>query len=150
LGKASRLEHAFATQNIPHQALSSGLDFRQFCGLFQVSAQTPLTAVSPAFGAILESIEDLKTRPISESELNQAKAVVLYNHRANMETETGLADQVTTVELFDLARDFLSSFPSGRAALSGKSPGGGKELSKQHPNLGRGCRREPKREGRIG
>ncbi len=29
-----------------------------------------------------------------------------------MEAETGLADQVTTVELFDLARDFLSSFPS--------------------------------------
>jgi len=118
LGKASRLEHAFATQNIPHQTLSSGLDFRQFCGLFQVSAQTPLTAVSPAFGAILESIEDLKTRPISESELNQAKAVVLYNHRANMETETGLADQVTTVELFDLARDFLSSFPSRVEQLS--------------------------------
>ena len=112
LGKASRLEQAFAKQNIPHQALSSGLEFRQVCGWFQVSAQTPLTAVSAAFAAILESIEDLKTRPISESELSQAKAAVLSNHRANMETETGLADQVTTVELFDLARDFLSSFPS--------------------------------------
>jgi zinc protease len=71
-----------------------------------------LTAVSAAFGAILESIEDLKTRPISEMELSQAKAAVLSNHRANMGTETGLANQVTTAELFDLARDFLSSFPS--------------------------------------
>ena len=112
LGKTSRLEQAFAKQNIPHQALSSGLEFRQLCGLFQVSAQTPLTAVSSAFAAILVSIEDLKTRPISETELSQAKAAVLSNHRASMETETGLADQVTTVELFDLARDFLSSFPS--------------------------------------
>jgi zinc protease len=112
LGKDSRLERAFAKQNIPYQALSSGLEFRQACGWFQVSAQTPLTAVSGAFAAILESIEDMKTRPISETELNQAKAAVLSNHRANMEAETGLADQVTTVELFDLARDFLSAFPS--------------------------------------
>jgi zinc protease len=112
LGKDSRLERAFAKQNIPYQALSSGLEFRQACGWFQVSAQTPLTAVSGAFAAILESIEDMKTRPISETELNQAKAAVLSNHRANMEAETGLANQVTTVELFDLARDFLSAFPS--------------------------------------
>src|SRR4030095_4321069 len=77
LGKDSRLERAFAKQNIPYQALSSGLEFRQACGWFQVSAQTPLTAVSGAFAAILESIEDMKTRPISETELNQAKAAVL-------------------------------------------------------------------------
>jgi len=112
LGKTSRLEHAFAKRNIPHQALGSGLEFTQVCGLFQVSAQTPLTAVSSAFAAILESIEDLKTRPISETELSQAKAAVLSNHRASIETETSLADQVTSVELFDLARDFVSSFPS--------------------------------------
>jgi zinc protease len=112
LGKASRLEQAFTKQNIPYQALGSAVEFKQACGWFQVSAQTPLTAVSAAFAAILESVEDLKTRPISEAELSQAKSAVLSNHRANSETETGLADQVTSVELFDLARDFLSSFSS--------------------------------------
>jgi zinc protease len=112
LGKASRLEQAFTKQNIPHQALTSGLEFKQACGWFQVSAQTPLTALSAAFAAMLESIADLKTRPVSETELLQAKSVVLSNHRTNLETDTGLADQVTSVELFDLARDFLSSFPS--------------------------------------
>jgi zinc protease len=112
LGKASRLEQAFIKQNIPHQALGSALEFRQACGWFQVSAQTPLTAVSAAFAAILESIEDLKTRPISESELGLAKFAVLSKHQASLETETGLANQITAVELFDLARDFLSSFPS--------------------------------------
>ena len=112
LGKASRLEQAFAKQNIPHQALGSGLEFKQSCGSFQVSVRTPLTAVSAAFAAILESIEDLKTRPISETELSQAKSKVLSDHLANLETETSLADQVTAIELFDLARDFLSSFPT--------------------------------------
>jgi zinc protease len=112
LGKASRLEQAFTKQNIPHQALGSGLEFKQSCGWFQVSAETPLTAVSAAFAAILESIEDLKTRPISETELSQAKSKVLSDHVANLGTETNLADQITAIELFDLARDFLSSFPT--------------------------------------
>jgi zinc protease len=111
LGKASRLEQAFAKHNIPHQALSSGLEFKQACGWFQVSAQAPLSALPSAFAAILESIEDMKTRPISETELNQAKSALLSSHRANLETETGLADEVTAIELFDLARDFLSGFP---------------------------------------
>lgn len=111
LGKASRLEQAFAKQNIPHQALSSGLEFKRSCGWFQVTTQAPLSAVPGAFATILESIEDLKTRPISEPELSQAKSALLSNHRANLATETGLADQVTAIELFDLARDFLSGFP---------------------------------------
>jgi len=112
LGKASRLEQAFSKQNIPHQALGSDLEFKQSCGWFQVSAQTPLTAVSAAFAAMLESIEDLKTRPISETELSQAKSKVISDHLANLGTETSLADQITAIELFDLARDFLSSFPT--------------------------------------
>ncbi|MGH9428944.1 MAG: M16 family metallopeptidase, partial [Terriglobia bacterium] len=37
-GKASRLEQEFAKQNIPHQALSSGLELKRACGWFQVSA----------------------------------------------------------------------------------------------------------------
>jgi predicted Zn-dependent peptidase len=67
---------------------------------------------------MLESIEDLKTRPISGPELSQAKSALLSNHRANLETETGLADQVTAIELFDLARDFLSGFPHGVEQVS--------------------------------
>jgi zinc protease len=112
LGKASKLEQLFTRQNISHQVLGSGLEFKQACGWFQVSAETPLTAVSAAFAAILESIEDLKTHPVSEAELGQAKSAVLSRHQANLETETGLADQIIAVELFDLARDFLSSFAS--------------------------------------
>ena len=118
LGKASRLDQAFAKQNISHQALHSGLEFKRSCGWFQVTAQVPLSEVPGAFATMLESIEDLKTRPISEPELSQAKSALLSNHRANLETETGLADQVTAIELFDLARDFLSGFPLGIEQVS--------------------------------
>ena len=111
LEKGSRLEQAFTKHDIPHQALASGLELKQACGWFQVSVQTPLTVVPAAFAAILESIEDLKTRPISETELSQAKSSVLLKHQAILETETGLADQFTEVELLDLARDFPFSFP---------------------------------------
>jgi hypothetical protein len=48
-------------------------------------------------------------RPISETELNQAKPPALYP--PVQFGRTGLADQITAIELFDLARDFLSGFP---------------------------------------
>ncbi len=110
LGKDSRLEQALSKHNIPHKTLSSVLEFKQSCGWFQVSAQTPLDALPGAFSAILESIEDLKTRPISETELSQAKSALLSKYQSDLGTDTGLADHVTTIELFDLARDFLSGF----------------------------------------
>ena len=111
LGKDSRLEKSFSKQNIPYRTVSSVLEFKQSCGWFQVSAQAPLNALPGAFSAILESIEDLKTRPILETELSQAKAALLSKHNNDLTTETGIADHVTTMELFDLARDFLSGFP---------------------------------------
>ena len=111
MGKLSRLEQAFEKGHIPHRNLGSELEFGQACGRFEASTRTSLSAVPAAFGAILESIEDLKTRPISESELSQAKSALLSMHRANLESETGVADQLTAIELFDLARDFLSGFP---------------------------------------
>jgi len=111
LGKNSRLEQAFAKTNIPHQALRSDLELKQACGWFYISVRAPLSAVPAAVTAILEGIEDIKTRPVSESELSQAKAVLISSYQATLETETGLAEQVTAIELFDLARDFLASFP---------------------------------------
>lgn len=110
IGNASRLVQAFEKQNIPHQALSSVLEFMQAYGWFQVSAQVPLPAVPTALRGILEVIEGLKTRPISETELNLAKSALLSSYSAKLQSETGLADQVTAIELFDLARDFLSGF----------------------------------------
>lgn len=111
LGKASRLEQAFSKLGIPHQTLGSDLEFRQTCGWFRVSAQVPTTAVAAAFAGMLDSIEGLKASPPSEGELSQAKSVLLSNYTSSLESATGLANQLVAVELFDLARDFLSSFP---------------------------------------
>jgi zinc protease len=111
LGKGSRLEQAFAKRNIPYQAVGSELRLGQTCGWFQVSAQVPIRALPAAFAGMLESIEGLKASPPSEDELRQAKSALVSSHSASLESETGLASQLTAVELFDLPRDFLSSFP---------------------------------------
>jgi zinc protease len=110
MGNASRLEQ-YSRSRIFHTRLLALVWI--YAGLWVVPClgQVPLSAVPTAFGAILESIEELKTRPISETELSQAKSALLSSHRAHLETEAGLADQVTAIELFDLARDFLSGFP---------------------------------------
>jgi zinc protease len=111
LEKDSRLEKSFSKHRVPHGTLSSALEFKQSCGWFQVSAQAPLSALPGAFSAMLESIEELKTARISETELSQAKSALLSKYNNDLTTENGVADHVTTIELFDLARDFLSGFP---------------------------------------
>ena len=111
LERESRLEKSFSKHNVPHRTLSSVLEFKQSCGWFQVLAQAPLNVLPGAFSAILESIEDLKTSPVSETELSQAKSALLSKYSNDLTTETGIADHVTTIELFDLTRDFLSGFP---------------------------------------
>jgi len=111
MGKSSRLEQAFAKREIPYQTVASRVQLMQTCGRFEVSAKVPLSAVPAAFAAILQGIEDLKTQAVPEPELSQAKLALLSKHRASLETEAGIADQLTAIELFDLARDLLTGFP---------------------------------------
>jgi zinc protease len=111
LEKDSRLEKSLLKHHVPYKTLSSVLELKQSCGWFQVSAQAPLNALPGVFSAILESIEELKTHPVSETELSKAKSALLSKYNNDLTTETGIADHVTTIELFDLARDFLSGFP---------------------------------------
>jgi zinc protease len=108
LEKDSRLEKSLLKHHVPYKTLSSVLELKQSCGWFQVSAQAPLNALPGVFSAILESIEELKTHPVSETELSKAKSALLSKYNNDLTTETGIADHVTTIELFDLARDFLS------------------------------------------
>lgn len=111
LGKASRLEQAFTERNISYRSLSSDLQFGQACSQFQVRAEVPLASLQATFQAILDCIEDIKTHPISDTELSRAKSALSSRHAASVGSEAPLADEVTAIELFDLSRDFLARFP---------------------------------------
>ncbi len=112
-GKSSRLEQALTAQNVPYRSISSEVQFERDCSQFQIVANVPVASLQTAIQTILDGIESMKTVPISESEMSAAKAKLLAEYAAVIESDARIADQVAEIELFDLARDFLTEY-SGR------------------------------------
>jgi zinc protease len=121
IGPSSRLEKCFRFRNIQYQSLRAEFQFGRICGQFQVAGRVPLDFLQQPLQAFRDCIEGLKSEPITEAELSLAKSRLLASHRASQESVIGLADQVTQMELHDLARDFLSAFPARVERLSGAS-----------------------------
>jgi len=111
LGDRSRLAQDFLAKGISHQLLESEFQFAWMGGLFQVIAVTPSRFVAPALESVLKAVESLKSSPIKESELAAAKERLLERYVQMLSSPSLVADQVTCAELYDLASDFLVSFP---------------------------------------
>jgi len=110
-GNSSRLAQAFRDRNITHQFVQSEFEFANWGGLFRVAALVSTSGVAQAVGTILEVIETLKTSPVKESELAAAKEQLLNWYSKVLSSPSLAADQVTSMELYGLASDFLVSFP---------------------------------------
>jgi zinc protease len=88
-GNSSRLAQAFRDRNITHQFVQSEFEFANWG----------------------EVIEALKTSPVKESELAAAKEQLLNWYSKVLSSPSLAVDQVTSMELYGLASDFLVSFP---------------------------------------
>jgi len=110
-GKGSRLAQGFLAKDIGHKSLQSEFQFHRWGGLFQVATVVPSSSVASALKTILEVIESVKSSPVSESELISTKEQLLTWYSQVVNSPSLVADQVTAQELYDLASDFLVSFP---------------------------------------
>jgi zinc protease len=110
-GNGSRLAQGFLAKDIGHKSLQSEFQFHRWGGLFQVAAVVPSSSVGSALKMILEIIQSVKSSPVSESELTATKKRLLNWHNEVVNSPSLVADQVAAQELYDLASDFLVSFP---------------------------------------
>jgi len=110
-GNSSRLTQAFLARNIAHESVQSDFEFGCSGGLFRIATVVSSSGVAQALTTILEVIENLKASPINESELTTAKEQLLDWYAKLLSSPSLLADQVTRMELYGLASDFLVSFP---------------------------------------
>jgi len=111
LGDRSRLADYFRAKGIAYRILKSEFQFGYWGGSFQVTSLIPTKFVAPALFAVLQAIEALKNSPVKESELAAAKEQLLGEYAEILNSPFLIADQVTCMELYDLASDFLASFP---------------------------------------
>jgi zinc protease len=118
IGPGSRLEKLFRSRNVPYRSLKAEFHSMKTCGEVRVTAQVPVNFLRLAIQAVLDSIEGVKSEPVTESELALVKSVLLTQHKASVNSDASLRNLVSEIELHDLARDFLVAFPSRVERLS--------------------------------
>ena len=111
LSRSSRLERGFLARNINYRTLKSEFLFYQSGGEFQVTAQVPSDSAGPSLQALTDILDAFKNSRVTESELTAAKASLGEWHAEVLNSPSRVADQVTSMELYNLANDFLISFP---------------------------------------
>jgi zinc protease len=75
-------------------------------------------AVEPAIGAICEEIERIQNELVPEDEVADSKAYRIGSLPMALETNSGLADIITDMVLYDLGLDYLLTYPEKVRAIS--------------------------------
>ncbi len=80
-------------------------------GDFQVSAQTKNSSAPQVVKAILSEIRRIHTQPVSDEELQAAKAYITGSFPLKLDTNSKVASYLTYMENYGLGMDYLEKFP---------------------------------------
>lgn len=108
---STRLEREFQARHIPATRLESRAEFFRAGGDLHVLAQVPPDAIAPALQAIADTVEGLKRTRVTPGELQAAQASLQQQFEESLKTPAGIAGQIALMEMFQLAPDYLVSFP---------------------------------------
>lgn len=91
---------------------------RRSGGEFVVTTEVRTDATADSVEAVLRHIERLREEPAEAWELEQAKSTLIGRFVRALETQDGLADAVTDLELADLPKDALETYVDRVQAVS--------------------------------
>ena len=92
--------------------VSSALDRNALAGAFTASAQTRTDVTAPALKEMLRLTDQIRATPAAETELQEAKSFLKGNFVLGLVTQSGLAANLLSRELYGLPADYLTSFSS--------------------------------------
>jgi len=105
-----------------HRGLTYGarswFEFRLGPGPFQMSASVQTPGTADAVAEMMREVRELRdARPITQAELDTARATLTRGYPRNFETADQLARSVAQLALYDLPDDYFSRFVPTVAAL---------------------------------
>jgi predicted Zn-dependent peptidase len=105
-----------------HRGLTYGarswFEFRLGPGPFQMSASVQTPATADAIAEMMREVREMRgARPITQAELDTARATLTRGYPRNFETADQLARSVAQLALYDLPDDYFSRFVPTVAAL---------------------------------
>ncbi len=92
-------------------SVESAYDARYYPGRFMVSLQTKNTTANTAIQEVLKQIQQIRTSPVTDQELDEAKSYLVGSFPLRMDTNAKMARLLSYVEYFNLGLDYFDHYP---------------------------------------
>jgi len=92
--------------------IHSFFDANKYSGTFQVGVQTKNETANTAIDEILKEIKEIRTTPVSDTELSDAKSFLTGSFPLRLETGARIANFLIAVEYYGLGMDYIDKYPS--------------------------------------
>ncbi|MDX6693781.1 MAG: zinc protease [Blastocatellia bacterium] len=86
------------------------LDTRRAAGTFRSSAEVRTAVTGESVKEFLSELERIRTEPVSEKELMDAKSYLTGVFPIRIETQEGLVDQFVQIKMYGLPADYLQTY----------------------------------------
>jgi len=93
-------------------SVGSYLEGRKYPGPFEVYLQTKSSSTKDAIKAVMEELERVRSGPVSEKELGDAKKYIVGSFPQRFSTQARIASFFAQVEYFGLGLDYAERYPS--------------------------------------
>jgi len=117
-GFASRLVNRIRDEQGLAYDVDSGFDASVMPGPFSVNLQTRNASANKAIAAALAEIRRIRTEPVRDQELADAKAYLIGSFPLRLDTTGKLAGLLTLVELYGLGLSYFDDYPKAVAAVT--------------------------------
>ena len=117
-GFSSRLVNRIRDEQGLAYDVDSGFEANVMPGPFSVRLQTRNAAANQAIAGALAEIRRIRTEPVSDQELADAKAYLIGSFPLRLDTTGKLAGLLTVVELHSLGLSYFDDYPKAIAAVT--------------------------------
>ena len=119
-------------------------------GSFQVWMQTKNESANESIDEIFKELKRIRTEPVSEKELADAKAYLTGSFPLRMDTYAKIAGMLTAIEIYNLGLDYPQKYPGSDQCSDPRGhPQGGEEIYRPGPHGDRGAGKPGKDQAEI-
>jgi len=117
-GFSSRLVHRIRDEQGLAYDVDSVFEANVMPGPFAVRVQTRNAAANQALAGVLQELKRIRTEPVSDQELADAKAYLIGSFPLRMDTAAKLASLLNLVELHGLGLSYFDDYPKAIASVT--------------------------------
>ncbi|MBI3928738.1 MAG: insulinase family protein [Armatimonadetes bacterium] len=101
-------------------SVGSGFSARKERGAFRIGLQTQNEQANLALQEILKEVERIRTYPVSEAELHEARQAMIGGYPLRIDTLPEIAGQMVETEIYGLPEDRLADFRQGVESVTAR------------------------------